>query len=146
MSDKKYIRIGLIGTGLMGRIHTNGYKRLADFFSEYGHRPVLQACCSRREEKAKAFAEQWGYDSYETDWKKIIERDDIDAVDICTPNDKHAEIAIAAAKAGKMILCEKPLARTLEEAKTMVEAVEEAGVKNTVWYNYRRVPAVTLAK
>jgi predicted dehydrogenase len=90
--------------------------------------------------------ERWNYASYETDWKKLIARDDIDAVDICTPNDMHAEIAIAAAKAGKMILCEKPLARTVAEAKGMLEAVEAAGVKNTVWYNYRRVPAVTLAK
>ena len=146
MSNKKQIRIGLIGTGLMGRIHTNGYKRLADFFPEYEYVPVLQACCSRREANAKAFMERWGYASYETDWKKIIERDDIDAVDICTPNDTHAEIAIAAAKAGKMILCEKPLARTVAEAEGMLKAVEEARVQNTVWYNYRRIPAVTLAK
>lgn len=144
--SKKLIRVGLIGTGLMGRIHTNGYKRLADFFPEYEYNPVLQACCSRREANAKAFMERWGYASYETDWRKVIERDDIDAVDICTPNDSHAEIAIAAAKAGKMILCEKPLARTVAEAEEMVKAVEAAGVKNTVWYNYRRVPAVTLAK
>ncbi|MCU0400927.1 MAG: Gfo/Idh/MocA family oxidoreductase [Algoriphagus sp.] len=146
MSNKKQIRVGLIGTGLMGRIHTNGYKRLADFFPEYENVPVLQACCSRREPNAKAFMERWGYASYETDWRRIIERDDIDAVDICTPNDTHAEIAIAAAKAGKMILCEKPLARTVAEAEGMLKAVEEAGVKNTVWYNYRRIPAVTLAK
>lgn len=146
MSTKKEIRIGLIGTGLMGRTHSNGYKRIGDFFPELEYRPVLKAVCSRNEEKVKAFAEQWGYESVETDWKKIIERDDIDAVDICTPNDTHAEIAIAAAAAGKMILCEKPLARTLDEAKTMVDAIEKAGVQNTVWYNYRRVPAVTLAK
>ncbi len=146
MAEKKQIRIGMIGTGLMGRIHTNGYKRLGDFFPEYEYRPVLQVACSRREDKIKAFAEQWGYASYETDWRKVIERDDVDAVDICTPNGTHAEIANAAAKAGKMILCEKPLARTLDEAKTMAEVVEKAGVKNTVWYNYRRVPAVTLAK
>ena len=146
MSEKKQIRIGLIGTGLMGRIHTNGYKRLGDFFPEYEYRPVLQAACSRRENKIKDFAEQWGYASYETDWKKMIERDDIDAIDICTPNNTHAEIAIAAAKAGKMILCEKPLSRTSEEAEEMVKVIEETGVRNTVWYNYRRVPAVTLAK
>lgn len=146
MNTKKQIRIGLIGTGLMGRIHTNGYKRLADFFPEYEYVPVLQACCSRKAERAQAFADQWGYKSIETDWRKVIERDDIDAVDICTPNDSHAEIAIAAAKAGKMILCEKPLARTVSEAEEMVKAVEASGVKNTVWYNYRRVPAVTLAK
>lgn len=146
MKEKKLIRIGLIGTGLMGRIHTNGYKRLMDFFPEYEYAPVLQACCSRNPDRAQAFADQWGYKSIETDWRTIIARDDIDAVDICTPNDKHAEIAIAAAAAGKMILCEKPLARTVEEAEQMLKAVEAAGVKNTVWYNYRRVPAVTLAK
>ena len=130
----------------MGRIHTNGYKRLTDFFPEYEYAPVLQACCSRNPERAQAFADQWGYKSIETDWRKIIARDDIDAVDICTPNDKHAEIAIAAAAAGKMILCEKPLARSVDEAEEMLKAVEAAGVKNTVWYNYRRIPAVTLAK
>lgn len=146
MKEKKKIRIGLIGTGLMGRIHTNGYKRLADFFPEYEYRPVLQACCSRKAERAEAFMKQWDYASFETDWRVVIARDDIDAVDICTPNDMHAEIAIAAAEAGKMILCEKPLARTVAEAKQMLDAVEKAGVKNTVWYNYRRVPAVTLAK
>jgi predicted dehydrogenase len=146
MENKKEIRIGLIGTGLMGRIHTNGYKRLGDFFPEYEYRPVLQVACARREDKVKAFAEQWGYKHTETDWRAVIARDDVDAIDICTPNDSHAEIAIAAAEAGKMILCEKPLSRTVEEGQKMVEAIEKAGVKNTVWYNYRRVPAVTLAK
>lgn len=146
MENKKEIRIGLIGTGLMGRIHTNGYKRLGDFFPELEYRPVLQVACARREDKVKAFAEQWGYKHVETDWRAVIARDDVDAIDICTPNDKHAEIAIAAAEAGKMVLCEKPLARTVEEGQTMVDAIEKAGVKNTVWYNYRRVPAVTLAK
>lgn len=146
MPEKKSLRIGLIGCGLMGRTHSNGYNRIANFFPDLLYRPVLKAACSRREEKAKSFAEQWGYESYETDWKKVIERTDIDAVDICTPNDSHAEIAIAAAAAGKMILCEKPLARNLAEATKMVEAIEKAGVANTVWYNYRRIPAVTLAK
>ncbi|TLU98800.1 Gfo/Idh/MocA family protein [Dyadobacter luticola] len=146
MAEKKEIRIALIGTGLMGRTHSNGYNRIANFFPELEYTPVLKVACSRNAEKVKAFAEQWGYESYETDWKKVIARDDVDAVDICTANDTHAEIAIAAAEAGKMILCEKPLARTLAEAKTMVDAIEKAGVQNTVWYNYRRVPAVTLAK
>lgn len=130
----------------MGRTHTNGYKRVGDFFPDLEYRPVLQAVCGRTEERTKAFADQWGYKSYETDWKKLIERDDIDAIDICTPNDYHAAPAIAAAEAGKMVLCEKPLARTTKESLPMVEAVEKAGVANTVWYNYRRVPAVTLAK
>lgn len=146
MATHKELRIGLVGTGLMGRTHTNGYKRIGDFFPELQFRPVLKAVCARREDKVKAFAEQWGYESYETDWKKMIGRADIDAIDICTPNDKHAEIAIAAAAAGKMILCEKPLARNLKEAQTMMDAVDKTGVKNTVWYNYRRIPAVTLAK
>ena len=146
MKEKKVLKIGLIGGGFMGRTHSNGYKRVGDFFPELEYRPQLTAVCSRREDKVKAFANQWGYQSFETDWKSVIERDDIDAVDICTPNNTHAEIAIAAAEAGKMILCEKPLARTLAEGQKMVDAVEKAGVQNTVWYNYRRLPAVTLAK
>ena len=143
---KKEIRIGLIGCGFMGRTHSNGYNRVSNFFPELAYHPVLKAACSRSEEKAKAFAEQWGYESFETDWKALIARNDIDAVDICTPNDTHAPIAIAAAAAGKMILCEKPLARSVAEAQLMVDAVEKAQVKNTVWYNYRRIPAVSLAK
>lgn len=143
---KKQLRIGLIGCGFMGRTHSNGYNRVRNFFPDLEYLPVLKAVCSRNADNAKAFAEQWGYESYETDWKAVIAREDIDAIDICTPNNMHAEIAIAAAKAGKMILCEKPLARTLEEAEQMVAAVNEAKVKNTVWYNYRRLPAVTLAK
>lgn len=146
MSTKKELRIAMIGRGLMGRTHSNGYKRIGDFFPELEYRPVLKAVCSRNEDKVREFASQWGYESVETDWKAVIARDDIDAVDICTPNNMHAEIAIAAAEAGKMVLCEKPLARTLDEAKPMVDAIEKTGVKNTVWYNYRRVPAVTLAK
>lgn len=146
MESKKSLRIGLIGCGFMGRTHSNGYNRIANFFPDLQYRPVLQAVCSRREDKVKAFAAQWGFASYETDWRKLIARDDIDAVDICTPNHLHAEIAIAAAAAGKMVLTEKPLARSLDESKAMVDAVTKAGVANTVWYNYRRLPAVTLAK
>jgi predicted dehydrogenase len=144
--EKKQLRIGLIGCGFMGRTHTNGYKRVGDFFPALQYRPVLQAACARNEDSVKAFAEQWGYASYETDWRKLVLRDDIDAVDICTPNDTHAEIAKAAAAAGKMVLCEKPLARDLQESQGMVDAIAKAGVANTVWYNYRRIPAVTLAK
>lgn len=146
MAKDKALRIGLIGCGFMGRTHSNGYNRIRNFFPELEYKPVLKAVCSRSPEKVSAFAAQWGYESSETDWRKLIERDDIDAVDICTPNDTHAEIAIAAAARGKMILCEKPLSRTLAEGQKMVDAVEKAGVANTVWYNYRRIPAVTLAK
>lgn len=146
MAEKKELRIGLIGCGFMGRTHSNAYNRIRNFFPELSYVPVLKAVCSRSEDKVKAFADQWGYESYETDWKKLVRRDDIDAVDICTPNDTHAEIAIAAAQSGKIVLTEKPLARNVEEARKMVDAVEEAKVANTVWYNYRRIPAVTLAK
>lgn len=146
MEQKKQIRIGLIGCGFMGRTHSNAYNRIQNFFPAMQNKPVLKAACARNEAKVRAFAEQWEYESFETDWKALIARDDIDAIDICTPNDTHAEIAIAAAAAGKMILCEKPLARTLAESQQMVDAVEKAGVANTVWYNYRRIPAVTLAK
>ncbi len=146
MKDNKTLRIGLIGYGLMGRAHANAYKRVGDFFPELRYRPRLEAICGRNQSRVNAFAEQWGVESFETDWNALVARDDIDAIDICTPNDMHAEIALAAAAAGKMVLCEKPLARTVAEAQPMVEAVEKAGVKNTVWYNYRRVPAVTLAK
>src|SRR5262249_8666872 len=92
------------------------------------------------------FASQWGYQAVETDWRKLVQRDDIDVIDIASPNNTHAEIALAAAKAGKMILCEKPLAMNAPQAEKMVAAVAKAKVPNMVWYNYRRVPAVTLAK
>jgi predicted dehydrogenase len=141
----KPLNVGLIGYGFMGRAHSNAYSQVNHFF-DLPLRPVLKAACARDAAKVKAFADQWGYESVETDWRKLVERKDIDAIDICTPNNTHAEIAIAAAKAGKMILCEKPLSMTGDEGKRMVEAVEKAGVPNMVWYNYRRVPAVTFAK
>src|SRR6476620_2889706 len=105
---QKPLNIGMIGYGFMGRAHTNGYKRVNDFF-DLPYRPVLKAACARDAAKIQAFADNWGYESIETDWKKLIARPDIDAVDICVPNNLHKEIAIAAANAGKMILCEKPL-------------------------------------
>lgn len=129
----------------MGRAHSNAYRKVNNFF-DLEYRPVLKAACGRDVSKVKPFAENWGYQSVETDWRKMIERKDIDAVDICTPNNTHKEIAIAAAKAGKMILCEKPLAMDSKQGAEMVAAVESAGVPNMVWYNYRRIPAVTLAK
>ena len=141
----KPLNIGMIGYGFMGRAHSNAYRKVNNFF-DLEYRPVLKAVCARDKAKAQAFADTWGYESVETDWKKLIARADIDAVDICTPNNLHKEIAIAAAQAGKMILCEKPLAIDTAEGEEMCKAVEKAGVPNIVWYNYRRVPAVTLAK
>jgi predicted dehydrogenase len=141
----KPLNVGLIGYGFMGRAHSNAYSQVSHFF-DLAYRPVLKAVCARSAVKAKAFADRWGYESVETDWRKLVERKDIDLVDICTPNNVHAEIALAAARAGKMILCEKPLAMNAAEGLKMVEAVEKVRVPNMVWYNYRRVPAVTFAK
>lgn len=140
------LRVGLIGYGFMGRTHTNAYKKVASFFPELKYKPVLQAVSGLGEEKIKAFAEQWGYASYETDWRKLLERDDIDIIEICAPNNMHREIALAAAEKGKMIFCEKPLSMNTQEGEEMATAVEKAGVPNGVSYNYRRIPAVTLAK
>ncbi|MBX3419596.1 MAG: Gfo/Idh/MocA family oxidoreductase [Pirellulaceae bacterium] len=142
---KKELRIGMIGYGFMGRAHSNAYAKVNHFF-DLEYRPVLAAACARNAEAVQAFADNWGYASIETDWRKLIERSDIDAIDICVPNNLHREIAIAAAKAGKAILCEKPLSMNTQEGEEMCQAVEAAGVPNMVWYNYRRVPAVTLAK
>lgn len=141
----KELRIGIVGYGFMGRAHSNAFNQVGHFFpSEY--RVVLKAACGRDIDKVKAFAERWGYESVETDWRRLVERKDIDLIDIASPNNTHAEIAIAAAQAGKMVLCEKPLGLNAAESERMVDAVEKAGVPNMVWYNYRRAPAVVLAK
>ena len=141
----KQLNIGMIGYGFMGRAHSNAYRKVNHFF-DLEYRPVLKAACARSAAELKTFADTWGYESVESDWRKLIARDDIDAIDICVPNNLHKEISLAAAQAGKMILCEKPLAMNAAEGEEMCKAVEDAGVANMVWYNYRRVPAVTLAK
>src|SRR5437879_10784344 len=128
----KTLNVGLLGYGFMGRAHSNAYRKVNNFF-DLDYRPVLKAACARSMDKIKPFADKWGYESVETDWRKLVERKDIDLIDICTPNNTHAEIALAAASAGKMILCEKPLAMNGPEALQMVEAVENAGVPTTVW-------------
>lgn len=145
ISMTKPLNIGMIGYGFMGRAHSNAYCQVNHFFN-LPYRPVLKAACARDAAKIQAFADNWGYESIETDWRRLIARPDIHAIDICVPNNLHKEIAIAAAQAGKIILCEKPLAMNTQEGEAMCQAVERAGVANIVWYNYRRVPAVTLAK
>jgi predicted dehydrogenase len=141
----KQLNVGIIGYGFMGRTHSNAYRAVANFF-DIPFKPVLQTICGLEEKEAKAFADKWGFQSYVTDWHKVIDDKKIDIVDICVPNNYHAELAVAAAKAGKMIICEKPLARSGAEAEPMVQAVEKAGVANLVSFNYRRVPAIALAK
>jgi predicted dehydrogenase len=145
MAEKQALNIGIVGYGFMGRTHSNAFLQAGRFF-DLPFRPMLQAVCARNPERLRAFAGNWGYASAETDWRQLVERKDIDLIDIASPNDTHAEIAVAAAQAGKMVMCEKPLGRNAAEAKAMTEAVESAGVPNMVWYNYRRVPAVVLLK
>ncbi|MBN2291773.1 MAG: Gfo/Idh/MocA family oxidoreductase [Pirellulales bacterium] len=143
----KPLNIAVLGCGFMGKAHSNAYSQVRHFFDgEY--RPVLKAVYAREEDKAKLkeFAARWGYESMETDWKKLIARDDIDLVDVCSPNFLHHDMVIAAAEAGKMIVCEKPLAMNAAEGEAMVAAVEKAGVANMVSFNYRRVPAISLFK
>jgi predicted dehydrogenase len=145
MGATKRLRVGVVGCGFMGRTHSNAFGKVNRFF-DLEYEPVLTAVCARNRAEVEAFADNWGYLSFETDWRKLAARKDIDLVDIASPNDTHAEIAIAAAEAGKMVMCEKPLGRNAAESEKMVAAVEQAKTPNMVWYNYRRVPAVTLAK
>jgi len=142
---KKQLNIGLVGYGFMGRAHSNAFLQAGRFF-DLPIQPVLKAVCARNPDRAKSFADNWGYESVEADWRKLVERKDIDLIDIASPNDTHAEIAIAAARADKIVMCEKPLGRNAAEAKAMTEAVEAAKIPNMVWYNYRRAPAVMLLK
>ncbi len=141
----KKLNVGMVGYGFMGRTHSNAFLKAGLFF-DLPFQPVMKALCARNAERAQAFASNWGYERVETDWRKLVESKDIDLVDIASPNDTHLEIAVAAAKAGKIVMCEKPLGRNAAESEKMVKAVEAAGVANMVWYNYRRVPAVMLAK
>ena len=141
----KTLNVGVVGCGFMGRTHSNAFGRVANFF-DVPYRPVLKAVCARSGGRAESFARKWGYERAGTDWRRLVEAPDIDLVDIASPNDTHEEIATAAAAAGKMVMCEKPLGRNPAESERMVQAVEAARVPNMVWYNYRRVPAVMLAK
>ncbi len=142
---KEKLRVGLVGYGFMGRTHSNAFRSAGKFF-DLDREIELVSVCGRDGDKAQAHADNWGFKRAETDWRKMIRRKDIDLVDIAAPNDMHKDIAIAAAKAGKMVMCEKPLGRTSKESEAMVKAVEAAGVPSMVWYNYRRIPAVTFAK
>jgi predicted dehydrogenase len=140
------INVGLVGYKFMGKAHSNAYRQVAHFFPDVAWRPVLHTLCGRDAAAARAAADLLGWANVETDWRTMVARDDIGLVDISTPGDSHAPIAIAAAASGKHIFCEKPLANTLAEARQMRDAVARAGVVGMVNFNYRRVPAVQLAK
>ncbi len=142
---KQKLRVGLVGYGFMGRTHSNAFRSVGNFF-HLDREIELVAVCGRDRAKAEAHAAAWGFGSVETDWRALVARDDIDLIDIAAPNDTHHDVAIAAAEAGKMVMCEKPLGRNATESAEMAAAVEKAGVPSMVWYNYRRIPAVTYAK
>ena len=139
------VNVALIGYAFMGRAHSNAYRQVGPIFQPR-LRPRMKVICGRDAKAVKQAKDTLGWEEAATDWREVIERDDIHVVDVSTPGDSHAEIAIAAARAGKAVLCEKPLANTLADAKAMLAAVNKAGVAHMVCHNYRRVPAVMLAK
>lgn len=143
--SKKSVRVGMIGYKFMGKAHSHAYKDLPMFFPD-APKPVMKAICGRNEAGVARAAEQFGWESFETDYRKLLEREDIDLIDINAPSNAHKEIVLAAVRAGKAIFCEKPLALTLADAREMLKAVEDAGVPHMVGFNYRFAPAVRLAK
>jgi predicted dehydrogenase len=142
MSD---INVAMIGYAFMGRAHSNAYRQVTPFFSP-ARSPRMKVVCGRTASEVERTRAALGWDEAATDWREVVRRKDIDLVDVCTPGDSHADIAIAAAEAGKHVLCEKPLANSLADAERMLAAVERAGVAHMICHNYRRAPAVMLAK
>ncbi|WP_334172396.1 Gfo/Idh/MocA family protein [Sinomonas sp.] len=148
MTDRRPLRVGMVGYAFMGAAHSHAWRTAPRFF-DLPLAPELAAVAGRDPERVAAAAEKLGWESAETDWRRLVERDDIDLIDICTPGDTHAEIAIAALEAGKHVLCEKPLANSVAEAERMTDAAEEAaarGVMSMCGFSYRRTPALSLAK
>ena len=145
MKRKRTLAVGLIGYKFMGKAHANAWRQAPRFF-ELPAELRLKTICGRDQRAVKKAAKQLGWEKAATDWREVVDDPEIQIIDICTPNDSHAEIAIAAARAGKAILCEKPLARDTAEAETMLRAVKKARVAHMICHNYRRVPAITLAR
>jgi len=143
---KKKLNVAMIGYDFMGRAHSNAWRQVGRFMADLPYEPVMKVVAGRTEAKVKEAAERLGWEEYATRWEDVIARKDIDIIDICTPGDSHMPIAIAAAQAKKHILCEKPLANTLADAEQMWKAAAKAGVMHMLCHNYRRCPAVALAK
>jgi predicted dehydrogenase len=141
----KNINVGIIGAGFMGKAHSNAWGQAPKFF-QLGLKPVMKVACDTQVDCTTTFANNWGWQDIETDWRKVVERKDIDIIDICTPTYLHQEIAIAAAQNGKHIFCEKPITLSYAGAKAMYEAADKAGVVHYLNHNYRRAPAVTFAR
>lgn len=145
MGVKKKMNIGMVGYKFMGKAHSNAYKSVGMFF-DLDADLEMKAICGRDENGVREAAQKFCWASYETDWRKLVERPDIDLVDVNAPSDAHKDIVIAAAKAGKHVYCEKPLALSLKDAREMLQAVKQAGVRHAIGFNYRFLPAVQLAK
>ncbi|MDF2708443.1 Gfo/Idh/MocA family protein [Nonomuraea muscovyensis] len=145
MSDKTTIGVGMVGYAFMGRVHSQAWRNVGAFF-DLPLAPRMAVLAGRSKERTSAAAAQMGWADVETDWRELIRRDDVQIVDICTPGDSHADIAIAALEAGKHVICEKPLANTVAEAEAMVRAAASAPGRTMVAFNYRRVPAIALAR
>jgi predicted dehydrogenase len=141
----KKLNVAMVGYQFMGRTHSNAWRQVGKFF-DVPFEPVLKVVCGRREDEVKKAAAKLGWEEHSTSWQEVVARKDIDIVDIVTPGDAHMPVALAAAEAKKVVFCEKPLANTLDEAQKMLDAVKRAGVLHMLCHNYRRVPAVTLAK
>ncbi len=142
---KREINVGIIGASFMGKAHSNAYANVSHYF-DLPAKPVMRVACDTNPESLDRLVNQYGWQEKESSWKKLVERDDIDLIDICTPNLYHKEIAIAATKNGKHVICEKPLCMNTDEAKEMLDAAEKADVRHMTAFNYRRVPAIALAK
>jgi predicted dehydrogenase len=144
--NEPHVGVGVLGYGFMGKVHSNAYIKIPYAYAEPPAYPRLIAMCGRSDEGVRDAARRFGFRGYYTDWKELVADPEIDIFDNCTPDDMHAAPSIAAARAGKHVLCEKPLAMTVADAKKMLQAVEECGVKHMLCHNYRFMPAVRLAK
>lgn len=142
---RKKLNIAMVGSGFMGRMHSNAYHQANAFFDS-GFSACMKVLCTRDPAKGKEFAERWGWQETETDWRKLLDRKDIDLIDIVVPNSLHRDIAVAALQAGKMVATEKPLALNAAQGKDMTDAARTSGKKTMVWFNQRRFPPVVLAK
>ncbi len=142
----KQLNIGLIGYSFMGKAHSNAFRKVSMFFPDTGVEPVMKVICGRNREAVSRAAAQFGWEEYATNWRRVVAREDIDVVDICSPGNMHKPMAIEALKAGKHVICEKPLANNLTEAKEILKVANRSDQKTMVAFNYRRVPAVALAR
>src|ERR1044072_1936998 len=139
------LNIAMIGYGIMGRAHSNAWRQMRSFF-DAPYEPVLKVICGRNETEVKRVADRFQWQEHATDWCEGVNRSDIHIIDICSPGHTHAPIAVAAPQAAKIIFCEKPLANSLPEAEEMLKAAQDHGCVHMICHNYRRAPAVTLAR